>query len=147
MIATSGQIPTNPPFETAFRGQGQHLGEKFGKEVVEWLITIFEDPNWRSAAAARAAECLQDYLTAVSESARSLLNKYRTDHEELRQPVTEHEWNKHGSRNWFGIGRRQIEGEIRPIFREFCWLRFKELVLDNILGALKAVSHAIFQFD
>jgi serine/threonine protein kinase len=147
-LAEPGSGPAAPPtlVESALQKQALELGEQQGREMVDWLRSVVEDPDGRLQAAERSAGCLTEYLTAVMDSARTLVGQYRAGQEELREKVIV-EWTGKGTGTWFGKGRRQADGRLGLLFLEWCWLRLKELVLDHTLIVFKGVSSRISQFN
>ncbi len=143
-----GRSPAGAPslVESALQKQAVGLGAQQGREVVDWLRSVVEDPDGRLQAAERAAGCLTEYLTGVMDSARNLVGQYRTGQEDLAEKVAA-EWTGKSTGAWFGKGRRQADGGLGALFLEWCWLRLKELVLNHTLIVFKGVSARISEFN
>ncbi len=143
-----GRSPTDLPslVESALRKQVLELGEQLGREMVEWLRSILEDPDWRLQATERAARCLIEYLAGIAASAQTLVDQYRAGQENLGERLAA-EWAAKGGGTWFGKGRRQGECGFGPLFLELCRLRLKELVLEHTRAVFKDISSRISKFN
>jgi hypothetical protein len=142
-----GQERERTPLESAIAVQAGNLGISAAGELLEWLIEIVDDPRGRLKAALAAADHLMQHISVMTQSARYLVNQYRINRDHLRERLQSGDFESAGG-GWLSVGRRPPENTTaKHLLLEICRIRLKEIIVENTLEVLRAVSPRLAKFS
>jgi hypothetical protein len=141
-------IPPPTSFEAALRDQAAALGAELSKAVVDWLLTIVEDPRRRLKSADHAAAWFVQHLLKVTESAKSKLAQLQSYRDMLRQQLlTGKTPAKVSGIRWLPARRQpSTPGKSNHKFVDYCWARLGEIALQNTLTVFASAHQGIYPF-
>src|SRR5262249_18373134 len=113
------------PFEAQLREQAEALGLELSKAIVDWLLTIIEDPLRRLRSTDHAAAWFVQHLVEVTESAKSKLTQMRSYRDMLRQQLLSGKTpGKATGIRWLPARKRPpVLGKRNYKFVDYCWAR------------------------
>lgn len=141
------RVPT--PVDLEVSSQAQALADQLGRALVDWLVTLVEDPDRRLKAAAHAAKWLRHHFSGLCDKVRSQLEQLRSQRSSMRSRFAAGNFGTRSS----GIGRlanRRSQRSGTPPKQQligYCWLRLHECVLENIFEVFHAVAARVANFS
>jgi hypothetical protein len=141
-----GRVAT--PLALALGDQARVLEVDLSRSLVEWLLSIVEDPRRRLKAAEHAAQWFLQHFLETAENTRTQLTQSRTHRGlRLRRLITGDFATPGSGLRWLGR-RRTKEAPNEPSHQclEYGWLCLRELFLENILEIVGFISGQIGEF-
>jgi len=130
------------------RDQAEAVGADLSKAIVDWLLTIVEDPRRRLKSADHAAAWFVQHLLEVTESAKSKLTQMQTYRDLLRQQLlTGKTPGKATGIRWLPARKRpQGPGKRNYKFVDYCWARLGEIALQSTLTIFASAHQGMYPF-
>jgi serine/threonine protein kinase len=141
-------IPPLTPFELALRQQAEGLGAELSTAIVDWLLTIVDDPRRRLRSADHAAARLVQHLLEVTESVKSKLAQLQAYRDALRQRLLSGKTSGKATMiRWLPAHRRPpAPGKSNHKFVDYCWARLGEIALQNTLTIFASDQQGTYPF-
>jgi serine/threonine protein kinase len=136
------------PFEASLLEQAKAIGGELSTAIVDWLLTIVEDPRKRLKSADHAAAWFVQHLLKVTESAKGKLLQLQTYRDMLRQQLMTGKTPGKASGMRFLPARRSFStpAKWQTKFVEYCWARLGEIALQNTLSIFASAHHGMYPF-
>jgi serine/threonine protein kinase len=143
-----GRKSGTTPIEKELRKHGQALSEQLGRAVVDWLLTLVENPEKRLRGAHQAAKSSHHRIATTSKNLRKQLVELRSHRAQMRCRLAAGDFgSKTTAIAWLRSPRNQ-HGGTSPTAKVlvYCWLRLQESILENILQVFEAVTGRLVGF-